>query len=1272
YVEEWGGDTFSPVFHANGSTTFSTGALTGNDSGNAPFIVSVSSDSGNGGFVTLNNDNTITYVAPENFAGSDSFTYTIADGGGGLSTATVTLTVQGVADYWTEASSNNWSYYNNWTDYPPGGFSDAFIGLNADGTAFANAVADATGTSVSVNSLYMSNNAFLNAADVTTFANFELANSNAAVLSLTVGGNLVLDAFDDYVADLQALQSTNVHGNVSVVALRDGEFDLVTSSLGPVGGDVSVTADNDGVAQVSTSGSVGDITGSLRLSATTSDTNNYGGNAGGPGSLADFEDTDELHIGNVGQDVTVSAVGDGNKAFLGTSNNASNVDIASVGGSLTVSADSYGDSEIGTASGGPLQIGQFGMPDPAVGVDVAVIATNGGTATLDSNSNVTIYGIGHDLKVLADSSGTALVTSTALAGGALATGDIGGGVTVGASSSGEAEIDFDAVTIGDVGADLALSADGGAAFAMLRGSGGDVGIGDIGGNLTLTANDFGSEARLRAFGAMTIGDNAGSAAVTGDLSLSAQQGATADISTNGDLTLYGVGGAVTLAASDNGTAQIESASGAIALGDIGSDFQLLADSACGSATAEIQASGPDLSIGTIGGSFVLSATAANNFSQALASIDVSDGDVKIGHVAQDFTLATGTVGTVDASIIAGGKIAIDGIGGDFHSDADGALQAGSDITFGNVGGNFSNDGTIEATAMLTIGTVGATPIHPANLIVNGGFETGDLSGWSDIDPVSDFASNGTTPFIGNYAAFLGEVGGDSALSQTITTQADHSYTLSFWLSNDVDPNVSEDLHNDFSVLWNGLSVGFSLLDAPAGELQQYTITGLTGAADLSTLELDARNDPGYWHLDNAVLTDDDAPPLPGDFVNTGTISAGNQLSIGDVSGNFDNSGSIAAGEASVSIGAVGGSFANEGTIEAFTLSIAGSAAVLDNSGTLNVNATANLGVDVHDTGSIFIGGTSGGAGNFFIDGGQLTFGGEVDNSGVTFQSAGADSLALDDALHVNATLSGFAAGDTVDLANVALSVVQEKSYVDNGSGTGGTLTLYDGSHTALASLTFSGSYTVDSFGLVNDGGSGTDIRFDHAPVANNETLTGDIAGFSYDNANGHWYQVVNDLQTWTDAAAAADAAGGYLPTITSSGENQFLFNLASAAGVNTVWLGASDDAAQGTTEGNWIWTAGPEAGQQFWQGAADGQAAANAYANWNGGEPNNAGGNENYAMMWGLDGPADGTWNDTDGANPQWYAVEVGITEDTDSVIPSAFLLANDTDADVGDTLSIN
>src|SRR5581483_1095059 len=392
YVEEWGGDTFSPVFHANGSTTFSTGALTGNDSGNAPFIVSVSSDSGNGGFVTLNNDNTITYVAPENFAGSDSFTYTIADGGGGLSTATVTLTVQGVADYWTEASSNNWSYYNNWTDYPPGGFSDAFIGLNADGTAFANAVADATGTSVSVNSLYMSNNAFLNAADVTIFANFELANSNAAVLSLTVGGNLVLDAFDDYVADLQALQSTN-----------------------------------DGVAQVSTSGSVGDITGSLRLSATTSDTNNYGGNAGGPGSLADFEDTDELNIGNVGQDVTVSAVGDGNKAFLGTSNNASNVDIASVGGSLTVSADSYGDSEIGTASGGPLQIGQFGMPDPAVGVDVAVIATNGGTATLDSNSNVTIYGIGHDLKVLADSSGTALVTSTALAGGALATGDIGGG-----------------------------------------------------------------------------------------------------------------------------------------------------------------------------------------------------------------------------------------------------------------------------------------------------------------------------------------------------------------------------------------------------------------------------------------------------------------------------------------------------------------------------------------------------------------------------------------------------------------------------------------------------------------------------------------------------------------------------------------------------------------------------------------------------------------------------------------------------------------------------
>ena len=50
------------------------------------------------GSVTINPDGTLTYVAPANFAGTDTISYTLSDGQGGVSTATVAITVSGVND----------------------------------------------------------------------------------------------------------------------------------------------------------------------------------------------------------------------------------------------------------------------------------------------------------------------------------------------------------------------------------------------------------------------------------------------------------------------------------------------------------------------------------------------------------------------------------------------------------------------------------------------------------------------------------------------------------------------------------------------------------------------------------------------------------------------------------------------------------------------------------------------------------------------------------------------------------------------------------------------------------------------------------------------------------------------------------------------------------------------------------------------------------------------------------------------------------------------
>ena len=133
--------------------------------------------------------------------------------------------------------------------------------------------------------------------------------------------------------------------------------------------------------------------------------------------------------------------------------------------------------------------------------------------------------------------------------------------------------------------------------------------------------------------------------------------------------------------------------------------------------------------------------------------------------------------------------------------------------------------------------------------------------------------------------------------------------------------------------------------------------------------------------------------------------------------------------------------------------------------------------------------------------------------------------------------------------------------------------------------------------------------------------------------NGHWYELVEVSTDW--ASARADALsrtwlglGGYLATITSATENRFA-SVTVAGGV-TAYLGGSDAAV----EGEWRWIDGPEAGQLFWSGDANGTGG---YASWNAGEPNQAGDEDavhtNYANNTGG-------WNDINVGGGYFYLVE--------------------------------
>jgi VCBS repeat-containing protein len=86
------------------------------------------------------------------------------------------------------------------------------------------------------------------------------------------------------------------------------------------------------------------------------------------------------------------------------------------------------------------------------------------------------------------------------------------------------------------------------------------------------------------------------------------------------------------------------------------------------------------------------------------------------------------------------------------------------------------------------------------LVSNGGFETGDLTGWT-ADPAVQAVFMGFGGQFGNYAADLGATDISQSLSQNIATTPGEHYTVSFYLLG--DPDASSD-HLD--VTWGGITL----------------------------------------------------------------------------------------------------------------------------------------------------------------------------------------------------------------------------------------------------------------------------------------------------------------------------------------------------------------------------------------------------------------------------------------------------------------------------------
>lgn len=135
----------------------------------------------------------------------------------------------------------------------------------------------------------------------------------------------------------------------------------------------------------------------------------------------------------------------------------------------------------------------------------------------------------------------------------------------------------------------------------------------------------------------------------------------------------------------------------------------------------------------------------------------------------------------------------------------------------------------------------ASPVSAAELVTNGGFETGDFSGFTVGGNTGYTGVDTGNAYEGDYSGYFGAIGSDAIISQDLATVAGQRYVVSFALSNNGSTS------NDFSADFGGASL-LSLVDAkPFG----YTVYRATAIATSSTTTLSfaVRNDPSYYYLD---------------------------------------------------------------------------------------------------------------------------------------------------------------------------------------------------------------------------------------------------------------------------------------------------------------------------------------------------------------------------------------------------------------------------------------